>query len=134
MSRTARLSGAKPLVYIDGTELVSCRGYSVDVAHDTQEAGAFGEIWKTILGGQLSASGSLDCWLEHDQKILLTASVKGLCNSVNVMIYPNRADIADVIYFDAYFGTGFAGDTGSVQSNPASFNVKYDVQATAFAP
>lgn len=133
MSAGNRLHGLKALVYIDGVELTGARGYSFDIAHDTAEASAFGETWKTILGGLIGASGSLDGLLEHDKKTLFTATTKGPCNSANVMIYPNRSDSSDVFSFDAYFGTGYAGDVGSAQSNKATFTVKGAVTLTGFS-
>lgn len=133
MSRAGRLHGCKALIYIDGTELPSARGYTLDIAHDTAEATAFGEVWKTMKGGALGASGSIDGLLENDQKILFTAATKGLCTTANVMIYPKRTEISDVISFDAYFGTSFGGDVGSAQTNAAAFTVAYDVTLTGFA-
>ena len=132
MSRTGRVHGSKALIYIDGTELPSARGYSLDIAHDTADATAVGEAWKTMLGGATGASGSIDGLLENDQKILFTAATKGLCTTANVMIYPKRTDITDVIKFDAYFGTSLGGDVGSAQTNSASFTVAYDVALTGF--
>jgi hypothetical protein len=133
MTVAGRLHGAKALIYINGTELVNARGYSLDIAHDTAEGTAFGEVWKTVKGGSLGASGSIDGLLENDQKQLFTATTAGLCTSVNVMIYPKRTDIADVIKFDAYFGTSFAGDVGSIQTNAATFTVDGAVTLTGFA-
>jgi len=133
MTRAGRLHGCKALIYINGTELPNARGYSLDIAHDTAEATAVGETWKTMLGGALGASGSIDGLLENDQQQLYTAATAGLCTTVNVMIYPKRSDIADVISFDAYFGTSFGGDVGSAQTNSASFTVNYSVTLTGFS-
>jgi hypothetical protein len=133
MSRAQRLHGCKALIYIDGTELPNARGYSLDVAHDTAEAGAFGEQWKTMVGGALGASGSIDGLLEDDQDMLMDAALKGLCTTANVMIYPRRTDQTCAIKFDAYFGVSVGGDVGSAQSNSASFTVAYDVSFNGFS-
>lgn len=133
MAASARLHGVKALIYLDGTELTAANSYSVDVARDTAEASAFGETWKTVKGGLLGASGAIDCWLEHDQKLLFAAATKAAYASSTVMIYPNRTDIADVISFSAFFGAGFKGDVGSVQSNPGSFTVDGAVTLTGFS-
>ncbi|MBM3748871.1 MAG: hypothetical protein FJW34_24140 [Acidobacteria bacterium] len=129
---TKRLHGVKSLIYIDGTELTSANAWSVDVARDTAEGSAFGETWKTVKGGLLGASGSIDTWLEHDTKVLFTAATKAAYASASVMIYPNRTDITDVISFDAFFGAGWAGDMGGIQTAPGSFTVDGAVTLTGF--
>ena len=133
MASTARLHGVRALIYLDGTELTSANAYSIEAARDTAEASAFGETWKIQKGGLLGGSGSIDAWLEHDQKLLFTASTKASYASATLMIYPNRADIIDVISCSAYFGTSFSGDVGSVQKAPGTFTVDGAITVTGFA-
>lgn len=131
MSATARLHGLKPLVYINGTELISARQYTADINFETADSGAFGETWKTVGKGLLGWSGSIDAYLEHDQKILMTAATSA--NPVTIMIYPNRTDIADVLSGSAHFGTSFSGDTNSMQMNPGRFTGTGALTATGFS-
>jgi hypothetical protein len=133
MSQGARLHGWRPLVYIGATELVSARGYTLTIAGDVAVDSAFGELWKTATGGPLGASGNIDALLEHDQKILFTAATNTSRATTHVMIYPNRADIADVLSFDALFGTSFSGDVGSMQKNPGDFTVNGAVAVSGFS-
>jgi hypothetical protein len=133
MSATARLHGIRPLVYLDGTELVACRAYTITIARDSAESGAFGETWKGQKGGLLGASGNLDTYLEHDQKLMYSAATKANQASATLLIYPNRSDIADVISCSAFFGAGFSGDTGSMQMAPGDFVVDGAVTLTGFS-
>ncbi len=130
---TKRLHGEKSLIYIDGVELTSANSWSIDVARDTADGSAFGETWKTVKGGLLGASGSIETWLESDTKTLFTAATKAAYASAAVMIYPNRTDSTDLISFDAFFGAGFGGDIGSIEKAPGSFTVDGAVTPTGFS-
>jgi hypothetical protein len=121
------------LVYLDGTELVSARGYTLTITGDVAVDSAFGELWKTATGGPLGATGNIDALLEHDQKLIFSKATSTTRATSAVLIYPNRADIADVLSFNALFGTSFSGDVGSMQKNPGDFTVNGAVTVSGFS-
>ena len=97
----AVICGKNGLIYISGTEFVEANAWSPSVETDSEEYWSFGATWKSRCVGASGWSGSVAGFQDNAKKQLFSAATAGV--AVALLLYPNRADLADYYNGSAVF-------------------------------
>jgi len=127
--------GISACVYVGGTaeanKLLVASGWTISITGEECEVVRFEDVWKSLLRGVLSGSGSITAYHDQDAKVLAEAAQD--TSETLVILYPD-CDDKDT-WYDAvvWFDFEHTADVGACQTQTAPFRVDGPVNKTGFA-
>jgi len=126
--------GIDACVYVGGTaignKLLVASGWTINITGEECEVVRFESVWKELLRGVLSGSGSITAYHDQDAKVLAAAAQD--TDETLVILYPDCDD--KTTWYDAvvWFDFEHTADVGSCQTQTAPFRVDGPVNKNGF--
>jgi len=130
---TEERHGISACVYMGAgpDKFTNASGWTINITGEECEVVEFESVWKELLRGVLSGSGSITAYHNQDAKILAAAAQS--TTETTVVLYPDCDDITTYYAVVAWFDFEHTADVGSCQTQTAPFRVDGIVNKVGFS-
>lgn len=125
--------GIAACVYLGAgpTKLAVASGWTISITGEECEVVRFEDVWKTLLRGVKSGSGSITAY--HDQEAKVLADYAQATTLTDILLYPDCTDATTYYSLSGWFDFEHTADVGSCQTQTAPFRASGAVVKNGFS-